>query len=475
MTELEFITPTVRFLLISNGKDQSQKSLVIQFISDNKRKRYSLGVKGASKDWDSKAMRFKKSANKKTQNEREEKNLVIETWEAKYKSYFVRCKQRNIPFNWNDLDRALKGEDSSHLIGSVMDVFEQKINEVTELIKKQQAGTGTRNSIINTRNNFKLFLEAKGYSGDTNFATINSELLKDFERYLRSPNRKVYRWMRKANKYKKVPATTGVSQTTLGIYMRNMRTIWNLARKKGYTTGLKYPFDDYKIKSGRPSEEHYRYLSEEEISNLIIHQGKIADRGKYESLLYWLTSFYANGANMADICRWQWGRQVKATDEGYRVTYQRTKNRSKENQLTAILEDQNLNAIREYFKSQPTAGSYVFPVLIHTIGRNGETLTENQIESAYKTRLKSIVRDIRELCKEVGIEKPQQIDFYTARHSFAVIEYKATKDIYLLQNKLLHTNITTTEKYLRSLGLEFQLRASEASKKLPFSIMLSTA
>jgi site-specific recombinase XerD len=62
-------------------------------------------------------------------------------------------------------------------------------------------------------------------------------------------------------------------------------------------------------------------------------------------------------------------------------------------------------------------------------------------------------RDFKVLCERLGIAGVRT-SFHTLRHTFAVNYLKAGGNLYYLQRILGHSSITTTEKYLRSLGIE---------------------
>lgn len=380
--------------------------------------------------------------------------------------------KKNFPqFNWQEFNRVIKGKNLAPT-GSVLSVFDMKIDEVDKGIKAKTAGVGTKSSLKNTRNAFVLYLESQGYEKDLSFTSIDYDFLTGFETYLRSSNRQVFVWMRNEDKFVKRPARKGLSTTSVGIYMRNLRTVWNLAKKKKLTQGLTYPFEYYTIKSGSPNKENYRHLTIDEIKKLIAYQGEIKDKAKHESLLLWLAMFFSNGCNMADLCRWIWDVHVKTISDGnFQVSFKRIKNRSRSKQLEANLNDPNLNEIIKFFTTKPNPSPYVFPVLQNAWVEKKGGLTDIQITSAYQTRNRKIIKHLREICKEVGIRNVGTIDVYTARHSWAVSEYQATKDVYRVSRKLLHTSIVTTQTYLESLGFEFDATVSKTSELVSFSLM----
>jgi integrase/recombinase XerD len=57
------------------------------------------------------------------------------------------------------------------------------------------------------------------------------------------------------------------------------------------------------------------------------------------------------------------------------------------------------------------------------------------------------------MCTCVGVSDVR-CSFHTLRHTFAVNYLRKGGNLYYLQRILGHSSITTTERYLRSLGIE---------------------
>jgi integrase len=88
---------------------------------------------------------------------------------------------------------------------------------------------------------------------------------------------------------------------------------------------------------------------------------------------------------------------------------------------------------------QKTEGRYVFGA------RTGTRLT-----------YRNSYRDIKNLCKRIGIEG-EHVHPHSCRHFFAVSYIRNGGDIYRLSRILGHTSISTTQLYLRSMGVEHLL------------------
>lgn len=468
-----FKKPKAKLILNTWSKRADGTMPVSLRVTSKGKKYYPTSVDTAERVWDVTKERLKpcRPKCKDSSCDRCQSNSILDDFMDEYERTILDMRQIYDEFDHNEFAYYFTGK-SPHRAGSVLFIIEMKINELEEGIKNGTAGEGTRITYVNTRNLLELFLEAKSYDHEIGFSKIDYSFLVEFEKYLRSDNRKVYAWVR--GDYIKRPAKKGLSTTSIGIHMRNFRAIWNLASKKGLTDGLRYPFKDYTIRKGTADSSKFRHLTDEEINKLIARLPEIkSDSYRYESVLMWLAMFFGDGMNSADLCRLEWGKQVTEIGEGeYQIRFRRTKTKGSPNSLEANITNTPLSHIIHYFQKHPNPSPFVFPILLNAWERKRGNLTERDIKIAYTTRNKTIIKYMRKECEGLGFERVDQIDIYTARHSFAVSEYKETKDIHLVSRKLLHTSIAMTQEYLKSLGFTVDETGSETSKK--FNSRIST-
>lgn len=69
-----------------------------------------------------------------------------------------------------------------------------------------------------------------------------------------------------------------------------------------------------------------------------------------------------------------------------------------------------------------------------------------------KLMYRNVMRDVRKLCKKVGITK--HVRLHLTRHTFACHFMKNGGSIYTLSRILGHTSVSTTQIYIRGLGVE---------------------
>ncbi len=86
-------------------------------------------------------------------------------------------------------------------------------------------------------------------------------------------------------------------------------------------------------------------------------------------------------------------------------------------------------------------------------------LSKNQSPRLFATATGTAVtvrnaqRDFKSMCQRLGITNVRT-SFHTLRHSFAVNYLRRGGNLFYLQRILGHSSITTTERYLRSLGID---------------------
>ncbi|MDL2319717.1 phage integrase SAM-like domain-containing protein [Alistipes sp. OttesenSCG-928-B03] len=151
---------------------------------------------------------------------------------------------------------------------NVYDVFQQYSDKL-----KEEGRMSTYDTYIYTMNSMKQF------KPELTFDEVTVDFLKGYENYM-IKNEK--------------------SLSTIGIYLRNMRAIMNIARRSKIISDENYPFgaakDKYSIPQGCKIK---KALEDEDLSKIINHKSKSSI--EVWALDMWLFSFYCNGMNTADI------------------------------------------------------------------------------------------------------------------------------------------------------------------------------
>ena len=228
----------------------------------------------------------------------------------------------------------------------------------------------------------------------------------------------------------------GKSQTTIAIYMRALRGIFNRAKADGIIKEMHYPFGQgrYAIQEG----------SGRKMALSIKQIGAIAkyDDGKDSTLRYrdyWLFLYLCNGLNVADFVQLRY-RDIQNGELSY--VRQKTRHRTKSvRPIRAIVVPLMQEIIRKWGNPPYT---YIFPVL------SGKE-TAVQLKTKTKTLTRIINRRMQKIADALGIG---HVSTYTARHTFATVLKRAGANIAYISESLGHSDIKTTENYLASFERE---------------------
>lgn len=158
-------------------------------------------------------------------------------------------------------------------------------------------------------------------------------------------------------KYENWMVDNGNSQTTVGIYLRSLRAIFNRAS----IDKALYPFGEkkgnYSIPAGRNIK---KALSLPEIAK-IFHYEPVKGSTAEMARDYWIFLYLCNGMNVKDFCLLK-----RKNIEGDIITFQREKTkRSKKDQLSTIvsLKSQTKSIISKWGQHSLIPDSYLFPHL----------------------------------------------------------------------------------------------------------------
>ncbi len=242
------------------------------------------------------------------------------------------------------------------------------------------------------------------------------------------------------NDFKTHYESEGKSKTTLSMYLRCLKRVYNYAIEKKYLNSGQSPFTKaFKI----PNVNNIKKALNPTDLKQIINYKPITGSQLEKSIDFWLLSFYCSGMNLNDILR------LRNKDlDGDFITFIRKKTlKSNNTNIASIqvpLNDQVKVLISKYRNSDTNSESFLFPYL-----------TGNHTSEEISVRIRSFIRMINRQLKSLepilGISK---ITTYSARHSFATLAINQDVSIKFISESLGHTNITTTEKYIKSLGTE---------------------
>lgn len=290
---------------------------------------------------------------------------------------------------------------------SIKDTIEDVFDAAIKKLKiNDQIGTGVSYECA------KNSIEA--YRPGIKFTDINVSFLQGYEK-----------WMLQNNK----------STTTISIYLRHLRTLFNNAIEDGIVTKDIYPFGKRKYEIPQ-SNNVKKALTLKEVGLIFNYQtkpGTTTDRAKN----YWLFMYLCNGMNMKDMAMLKY-ENIK----GQVIEFQRAKTaRTKRNvlQIRVVLTSEIQAIIKNWGNHNKLPGNYIFPILTKGISAARERQLIQQIISVVNDHMKTIAKDLK-------IE--QDVTTYTCRHSFATILQRSGISTEFISEALGHSNLRTTQNYL---------------------------
>lgn len=303
----------------------------------------------------------------------------------------------------------LKGSKPENLpfAGEVKSAYDAQIES---LLKDERIGTA--DSLRNSRDSIHRFKDG------LTFADITPDFLRSYER-----------WM----------LEQGRSLTTIGMYLRALRTLMNDAILSGKIPKEKYPFGKkplYQIPTGQNIK---KALSRSELKQIFEYEP--ATQSEARARDFWIFIYLCNGINPKDVAE----LKFKDLDRSIqKITFRRakTKRTSRDSKPAEIYLQKEAVEILERYATKPEhQEAYIFPIL--TPGDSAQ----RQDEDVYNF-VKSINKPMRIIRAKLGIEK--KITTYTARHSFATMLKRSGAPTEFISEALRHQDLKTTEKYLDS-------------------------
>lgn len=288
--------------------------------------------------------------------------------------------------------------------------------------------------IIKQKNDFNAFSTAEkyrsakiclqrflGYMGKSSnkllIETVDVDFLKGFKNYCEN--------------------IIGLAPATIGIYIRNLRTVYRLAMENGAISDEHYPFGskNFQIPS---SNKVNKALTEEQLK--LIWKTEPQNESQAIAKDMWFFSYFAYGMNTKDIC------ELKHSSlNGNLFCYVRakTKNTKKTRTEKQVPINQSLREIIERRKSIDS--EYLFGIL-------SEKDTPEQQHSKISNFNKLIVKHFRSYAKIAGIDEKLagELGIYHARHSFATRAIRKGKSIALISEILHDGNLKVTQNYINS-------------------------
>jgi len=382
-------------------------SVKLRITYNREQKYYPLNVFLTQEDWE-------KTLSQKPRQEFKEHKLYFNKIEARAVDVLKNLQ----PFSFEGFEK--KFDQRTDRSKDVLAYFNNYINQLNS-----EDRVGTALSYKCAHNSIERFLKSK-HRKKLHFGDITSELLNDYEN-----------WM----------LQEGNSLSTVGIYARCIRTMFNMAIADGVVAQEFYPFGKkrYKIPGGRNIK---KALALSDIKKLIEY--KPTTEPEEQARDFYMFSYLCNGANIKDIAKLQY-KNISLTSIVF--IREKTKRTTKQNSkpIIVMMLPEIKNIIDRWGTKPGSPDDYVFGIL----DESDDALKQfKKVHQATKT----INKYIKRIGENLGINI--KLTTYTARHSFATVLKRSGASTEFISESLGHADLHTTENYLDSFEdnqrLEFQ-------------------
>lgn len=239
------------------------------------------------------------------------------------------------------------------------------------------------------------------------------------------------------NNYEKHMLLIGKSISTVGIYLRPLRCIYNLIIDENPSYKHMYPFTKsrYQIPATRKVKKS---LSSKELK--ILFEAKPQNEYQEMAKDFWFFSYSCNGINVNDIARLKF-KDVDFRNETITFFRGKTYNTTKYDlvEIKIFLNNFTTCIIDKYKNASPNDDNLIFNIINKS---DNEEIKKRKIDNFNRF----INQHIKKLAVLVGLTK--DISVYWARHSFSNRVLNQGANIEFIGEALGHKNIKTTKSYL---------------------------
>ncbi len=388
-------------------KDKKRFPLKLRITHKGERKYYSTGYDSTIEEWE-----IINTANAKG-NLRKIKNAI-----TTIENDVEKCISQIVPFSFREFEKLFFNEKNEQ-----NDLKTMFINYIETLKNNEQFGTA-----LSYDTAYKSLIR---FFPDFDFKDVTVEFLQKFERSLLAKGRSI---------------------TTVGFYLRALRTILNLAKENGTIKPEDYPFGKrkYVLPTGKNIKKALSIDQIKQVFNFETTPGTSMDKAKD----FWIFSYLCNGINIMDIAHLQWENIQRNTINFDREKTKRT-NRGNPQKIIALRNDHINNIIEKWSNNKSNRSSKDLIFNIIEKHDDGEVV---------RRKVQQFVQTTNKWMKQVGMELGFEFKLttYVARHSFATILVRSGAPLAFASQSLGHTNVLTTQKYFAGFDLDAHAEYTKA-------------
>lgn len=249
-------------------------------------------------------------------------------------------------------------------------------------------------------------------------------------------------WMKQYGKapQKKGNTPSGATETTVSIYSRALRTIFNEAIHAKIIDAESYPFGKYGFVPpiGRNIKKALTTSQIDAIKEYVPEPNTLEQR----SHDLWLFSYFGNGMNFADLLRLKWKDISDNT-----ILFQRQKTKENPTTINVRINDIMRGILGRWGNDRTNKNDLVFPFL------NDMPTLEKQKAEIHQI-IKITNKHMNAIGTKLGIN--DKLNSMNARHSFATRLMRSDAPLIMIKEKMGHKKISTTESYLGSFEKEVE-------------------
>lgn len=288
------------------------------------------------------------------------------------------------------------------------------------LLQEKRIGSAQKYSVA--------YSSLKKFGGDSLFTEIDKSYLVRYEQ-----------WMLENKK----------SKTTVGIYLRSLRAIFNEANEIGIINKADcYPFGRrrYRIPTSRNVK---KALGQDQIK--AIYYYKPANLLEERARDFWLFFFFSNGMNPKDVAH----LKFKNIQDGY-IVFTRIKTEGStrhDPKIITVYITQDMQRIMDKWGNKTKKEEdYIFPIMDDSLS----FLQQYQLVPAFTQFIND---NMKRIATALGIER--RITTIYSRHSYSTQMKRLGASTEYIQEALGHMDKKTTENYLDSFGKEIKKEFAE--------------
>lgn len=250
-------------------------------------------------------------------------------------------------------------------------------------------------------------------------------------------------------KYERWVIAEGNSITTVGINMRCLRRIYNIAILNGDAKRDSYPFGGKANGFYQPPIHNNikKALDLKDIKKIFEYTSDNDTELYYRDL--WVFSYLCNGMNFNDILHLKY---KNIDGDSMKFVRKKTLRSRKTSEIQVYLVDKARAIIKKWGNKPRATDRFVFKGL-------SDDLSPEVKRALILQEIKQCNKYLNRIASSVGIDF--NVTTYVARHSFATVLKDSNEPVALISEALGHSSMAVTENYLKSFQLEKRKKAAE--------------